>query len=190
MSTATHAQLAAEITAKVPSGTPSVLTALSLRGYLNDQIDSLNVAASVITSVNLSPYQPFMNTASITANAVVMQIYDGSVGVTWGQLNSVAHTVALIAGGTVAATGGISTGSGVSAVGVMTAQNATVTASTASQAMAMGTAGPSIYFATGQPTVSTAVVGSLCLSTGGSGPSTRVWVAGSTGNWIGIVAEA
>lgn len=209
MSTATHAQLAAEIASNLPSGNPATLTAASLRQVVTDQIDSLNVAASVVTAVNLSTYQPFVNTASVTASTVLLQIYDGSTAATWGQLNSTAHTIAIIAGasiaatagissgstlsvtGSIAATAGISSGSGLSAVGVMTAQNATVIASTASQSMQMGTtANLGIYFATGQPTVSTAAAGSICLSTGGSGPSTRVWVAGSTGNWIGIVAEA
>lgn len=87
MSTATYAQLTAEIASNWPSGNPTTLTAASARRYLQDQIDSLNVAASTTSTVNLSTYQPFVNTASVAAAAVLLQVYDGTQGVTWGQLN-------------------------------------------------------------------------------------------------------
>lgn len=190
MTVASHSQLTAEISTQVPSGTPSVLTAAAMRVMLHDMVDSYFVFGSTLSGITMTPYQPFTNTASASSNAVALQIFDGSVGVQFGVLNSTAHTIALTSGASIAATGGISGGSGISAVGVIASQNATAAASTASQTMAMGTAGPSLYFATGQPTVSSATQGSLCLSTGGSGPSTRAWVAGSTGNWIGLVAEA
>lgn len=120
MSTATHAQLIAEIASNLPSGNPTVLTAASLRQVVTDQVDSLNVAASTTSTVNLSTYQPFANTASVAAAAVLLQVYDGTQGVTWGQLNSTAHTIALIAGGSIAATAGISSGSTLSVTGSIT----------------------------------------------------------------------
>lgn len=210
MSTATYAQLTAEIASNWPSGNPTTLTAASARRYLQDQIDSLNVAASTTSTVNLSTYQPFVNTASVAAAAVLLQVYDGTQGVTWGQLNSTAHTIALIsnasiaatlgissgsavsATGSIAATAGISSGSGMSAVGVITAQNATATASTASQVLQMGTTSLlGLYWGNASPpTVSTAASGSLYISTTGTSSSTRMYVSNSVQTWIAVTTAS
>lgn len=210
MSTATYAQLTAEIASNWPSGNPTTLTAQSARRYLQDQIDSLNVAASTASVVNLSTYQPFVNTASVAAAAVLLQVYDGAQAVTWGQLNSTAHTIALIATasvaatagissgstlsvtGSIAATLGISSGSGMSAVGVMTAQSGTATASTASQFMQIGTtAGLGLYFGNAAPpTVSTAASGSLFLNIGGNSTGTRMYVSNSVQSWVAVTTAS
>lgn len=210
MSTATYAQLTAEIASNWPSGNPTTLTAQSARRYLQDQIDSLNVAASTASAVNLSTYQPFYNTASVASGAVLLQLYDGAQAVTWGLLNSTAHTIALIATasiaatagissgstlsvtGSIAATLGISSGSGMSAVGVMTAQNATATGSTASQVMQMGTtSGLGLYFGNASPpTVSTAASGSLYISTTGNSTSTRLFVSNSVQSWVAVTTAS
>lgn len=99
--------------------------------------------------------------------------------------------------GAVTATGGVAgavDATTVSASGVITAQSdATVPATAGAVAAGIPVQlflnGPSIYVTSDAPTF-TAVKGSLCINTGGSSTSTRLYVNNGTTNWVAMTSAS
>lgn len=89
---------------------------------------------------------------------------------------------------------GAATGASLSLTGGEVLKSATSVPATAG-AVAAGapltlfSAGPSIYVTSDAPTFS-AVKGSLCINTGGSSTSTRLYVNNGTTNWIAITTAS
>lgn len=86
------------------------------------------------------------------------------------------------------------TTSAVSTTGTVTARSATAVPATAG-AIAAGVPvqlfsdGPAIYVTSDAPTF-TAVKGSLCINTGGSSSSTRLYVNNGTTNWVAVTTAS
>lgn len=103
----------------------------------------------------------------------------------------------VVVGGALSVTGATTFTGGVGAVtstGTVTARSATATPATAGAVAAgapitMFSDGPSIYVTSDSPTFS-AVKGSLCLNTGGSSTSTRLFVNNGTTNWVAITTAS
>jgi hypothetical protein len=89
---------------------------------------------------------------------------------------------------------GAATGTSVAVTGGVVVESATAVPATAG-AIAAGapitlfSAGPSIYVTSDAPTF-TAIKGSLCINTGGSSSSTRLYVNNGTTNWVAVTTAS
>ena len=86
------------------------------------------------------------------------------------------------------------TASSVSATGGVTVQSATSVPASAGAVAAgapitMFSSGPAIYVTSDAPAFS-AVKGSICINTGGSSSSTRLYVNNGTTNWVAITTAS
>jgi hypothetical protein len=103
-------------------------------------------------------------------------------------------TTGTITSGTQVITGAISLTGSFSATGGATVRSGTTVPATAGAVAAgapitMFSNGPSIYVTSDAPTF-TAVKGSLCLNTGGSSTSTRLYINNGTTNWVAITTAS
>jgi hypothetical protein len=132
-------------------------------------------------AINLQNYDPSLKAnAGITTTGAITA---GNVTVT-GTLTTGTQVIT----GAVSLTGALSATGGATVKSVATVP-ATAGAVAAGAPITMFSDGPSIYVTSDAPTFS-AVKGSLCLNTGGSSTSTRLYVNNGTTNWVAITTAS